>query len=37
MKIDDYVNLELVMITIGISIGIMYVATDMNVILRKNL
>jgi len=37
MKIDDYVNLEVVMITIGISIGIMYITTDMNVILRKNL
>jgi|TARA_B100001094_G_C17575342_1_gene504836 hypothetical protein len=37
MKIEDYLNMEVLLVTIGVSIGIMYVTSDMKIILRKNL
>jgi hypothetical protein len=37
MKIEDYLNLELLLLTIGISVGIIYVTQEMKIILRKNL
>ena len=37
MKIEDIVNLELLLVATAISIGVTYVTTDMKIILRKNL
>lgn len=37
MKIEDIVNLELFLVTIAVSIGVIYVTSDMKIILRKNI
>lgn len=37
MKIEEILNLELLLVTISISIAFTYITSDMKIILRKNL
>lgn len=37
MKVEDIINIELFLVTIGVTIGVMYMTSDMKIFLRKNL